>query len=71
MAWAQDDDRVLEPLTRFHDALTAAGVKPEMHIYSTGGHGFGMKKQGTSSDHWVEEFYWWLGAQGLAKPATK
>jgi hypothetical protein len=22
-----------------------------------GGHGFGMKKQGTSSDHWIEAFY--------------
>jgi acetyl esterase/lipase len=71
LAWAQDDDRVLEPLTRFHEALTAAGVKPEMHIYSAGGHGFGMRDQGTSSDHWIEEFYWWLDAQGLTKPPKK
>ena len=28
--------------------LTAAGNKPEAHIYSAGGHGFGMKKQGTT-----------------------
>ena len=26
----------------------------------TGGHGFGMRKQGTTSDHWIDEFYYWL-----------
>jgi acetyl esterase/lipase len=71
MAWAQDDPLVLEPVTRFYNALTAAGVRPEAHIYSAGGHGFGMKKQGTTSDHWIDAFYWWLAAQGLTKPATK
>jgi len=49
--------------------LTAAGNKPEAHIYRAGEHGFGMKKQGTTSDHWMEEFYWWLESQGLTKPA--
>ncbi len=27
-----------------------------------------MRKQGTTSDHWIEEFYWWLEAQGLTRP---
>jgi len=67
MAWAQDDDLVLEPVGKFVEALKAAGNKPEIHIYSAGHHGFGMKKQGTTSDHWIEEFYWWLEAQGLTK----
>jgi acetyl esterase/lipase len=71
MAWAQDDGLVREPITRFYDALMAVGNKPETHIYSAGEHGFGMKKQGTTSDHWVEEFYWWLEAQGLTKAAAK
>jgi acetyl esterase/lipase len=71
MAWAQDDRLVLEPVTKFHAALTTAGAKPETHIYRSGGHGFGMKKQGTSSDHWIEEFFWWLDAQGFTKPAAK
>jgi hypothetical protein len=26
-------------------------------------------KQGTTSDHWIDEFYYWLEAQGLTKPA--
>ena len=68
MAWAQND-QFGELIVRFYDALIKAGIKPEAHIYSAGGHGFGMKKQGTPSDHWVDEFYWWMESQGLTKPA--
>lgn len=67
MAWAQDDQVALETATRFHNALIAAGNKPEAHIYSAGGHGFGMHHQGTSSDRWIDEFYYWLEALGLTK----
>ena len=41
-------------MVKFYEALKSAGVKPEAHIFSSGGHGFGMKKQGTSSDHWMD-----------------
>jgi acetyl esterase/lipase len=71
MAWAQDDELVLEPITRFYGVLVATGNKPEAHIYSSGKHGFGMKVQGTTSDHWIDEFYWWLEAKGFAKPEVK
>ena len=67
MAWAQDDDLAGGAIMKFYDALRAAGNKPEIHIYSAGGHGFGVKKQGTSSDHWIDDFYNWLEAQGLTK----
>ncbi|HEX9929000.1 MAG TPA: alpha/beta hydrolase [Pyrinomonadaceae bacterium] len=71
MAWAQDDNLASPAINRFYDALKAAGHKPEVHIYSSGGHGFGVKKQGTTSDHWIDEFYYWLEAQGLTKQAIK
>jgi acetyl esterase/lipase len=71
LAWAQDDDLTLGPVVEFHDALMAAGHKPEVHVYSAGGHGFGMKKQGTTSDHWIDAFYYWLEAQGFTKPGAK
>lgn len=71
MAWAQDDQVALAPVVRFHDALMAAGVKPEVHVYSAGGHGFGMQKRGTSSDHWIDAYYYWLDAQGLTRPAGR
>jgi acetyl esterase/lipase len=65
LAWAQDDPVALEPIIRFNEALRSAGHRPEVHIFSAGGHGFGMKKQGTSSDHWIDAFYYWLEAQGF------
>jgi acetyl esterase/lipase len=67
LAWAQDDPLALQPVVKFHDALRASGHKPEVHIFSAGGHGFGMRKQGTSSDHWIDAFYYWLEAQGFGR----
>jgi acetyl esterase/lipase len=71
MAWAQDDNLALAPVIRFYDALRSAGHKPEAHIFSAGGHGFGMRKQGTSSDHWSDAFYYWLEAQGLTRQVRR
>ena len=71
LAWAQDDPVVLTAVVKFHDALIAAGNKPEAHIFSAGGHGFGMRKQGATSDHWIDEFYYWLEAQGFTRPAVR
>jgi acetyl esterase/lipase len=65
MAWAQDDPVARDFVVKFSDALTKAGNAPEVHIFSAGGHGFGLKQQGTSSDHWIDAFYYWLNAQGL------
>jgi len=67
LTWAQDDPLVLPLLVKFYEALRAAGHKPEVHVFGSGGHGFGMRKQGTSSDHWTDAFYYWLEAQGLTK----
>jgi acetyl esterase/lipase len=71
LAWAQDDTLAGPMVVKFYDALRAAGHKPEIHIFSAGGHGFGMNKKGTSSDHWIDAFYFWLEAQGFTKPAAK
>lgn len=71
MAWAQDDRVAGAAVVKFYEALKAAGVKPEAHIFSSGGHGFGMKKQGTTSDHWIDEFYFWLDARGFTRPVAR
>lgn len=71
LVWAQDDALALEPIVKFYGALKLAGHKPEVHIFSAGGHGFGMRKQGTSSDHWVDAFYYWLEAQGFTRRGGK
>ena len=67
MAWAKDDRVALRPVVRFRDALVAAGQKPEVHEYAAGGHGFGMKKQGTPSDRWIDDLYRWMQGQRLTR----
>lgn len=66
MAWAADDDIAGYAMERFYKALLSAQQKPEVHIFSSGGHSFAAQKQGTTSDHWMEEFYYWLQAKGFA-----
>lgn len=43
----------------------AAGKPVELHVYAAGGHGFGMRKTGTSADNWIEHFTQWMRASGL------
>lgn len=45
MAMAQDDTLAGTYIVHFYDALKAAGYKPEFHIYSAGGHGWGMRNK--------------------------
>lgn len=68
LAWAQDDSIAGSTETRLRDALLAAGNHPEVHIYSSGGHGFGTRKQGTDSDRWVDDFEHWLGSLYFRSP---
>ena len=44
------------------------GYRVGLHMYSKGGHGFGMKKQGLPSDDWIQRFYDWSVAEGLTSP---
>jgi acetyl esterase/lipase len=60
---AADDEMASAVSTRFYAAWRAAGHPVELHIYSKGGHGFGMNTQSLPSDHWIERFADWL--QGM------
>jgi len=66
---AHDDNLAGTHIVAMYEGLKAAGYKPEFHIYERGSHGSSMRKQGTTSDHWLEDFYWWLEAHGLTKPS--
>ena len=48
--------RSKELFSRWH----AAGHSAELHLYATGGHGFGMLEQDLPSDRWIETFHAWL-----------
>ncbi|MGW8317120.1 MAG: alpha/beta hydrolase, partial [Bacteroidales bacterium] len=43
-------------------------IPAELHMYSRGDHGFGMKVQGMPSDHWIERFYDWAVTEGFIIP---
>jgi acetyl esterase/lipase len=62
---AADDPRMGDRALPIYQAWRAAGRSAELHIYARGAHGFGMRTQGTSSDHWAEDFYAWLKAEVL------
>jgi acetyl esterase/lipase len=65
---ATDDQLGLAPdSVRFYNDWTAAKKPAELHLYSRGGHGFGMRKQDLPSDRWIDLFTDWLGVQGLLK----
>lgn len=62
---AADDDMASAVSTSYYSKWRAAGHPVELHIYSKGGHGFGMNKLGLPSDRWIERFADWLQAQGF------
>ena len=39
----------------------------ELHIYTKGGHGFGMKKNGVPADDWSSRAAEWMHSMGWAK----
>jgi len=71
LAWAQDDPIGVNTSGKLFEALSQAGQKPEAHAFAAGGHGFGAKQQGLTSDHWIDQFHYWLQSKGFTKPAVK
>jgi acetyl esterase/lipase len=47
-----------------YQAWRAAGLSAELHLYSHGGHGFGVRTQGLPTDSWIERFGDWLDVHG-------
>ncbi len=46
---------------KFYESLVKNNVSAEMHIYPTGGHGFGIRPA-QSPDHWTDRIEHWLKA---------
>ena len=67
MAWAEDDAVARPFMTRLTDAMRAAGTKPDVHVYASGGHGFGIQPRGAPTDQWVDDFAHWLRTLGVTR----
>ena len=62
VALAGDDPFLKDQGFGLVQSWRAAGKLAELHSYERGGHGFGMKRQGFTSDYWDAQFLAWLRA---------
>jgi acetyl esterase/lipase len=66
------DDKGSAPGTlRLYLALREAGVPTELHVYATGGHGYGMKRSDQPFASWPRRCEDWMRSRGLLKPAAR
>jgi acetyl esterase/lipase len=66
-ACAADDEFVALQAVKLFTAWKSAGKSIEFHVYSKGGHGFGMRKRGLPIDNWIEQFGEWLNIEEFLK----
>ena len=61
-----DDDKLSSAISvNYYLDLKKAGVSAELHVYSTGGHGFGMKDRPLPVTQWTSRFEEWLATRKL------
>jgi acetyl esterase/lipase len=69
---AQDDPQL--PASNSAEVFqrwTNAGAPAELHIFERGGHGFGFRRHGSTSDAWPTAFRTWLTTHGLMQPTPR
>jgi len=69
MVCADDDRSHVEAMVSFYLELEAKKIPSEMHIYTSGGHGFGLRptaKPGSVTS-WPDRLKEWLGERGISK----
>lgn len=63
---ASDDPLNLAPASvDIYNAWLKAEKSAELHMFSKGGHGFGMRTQNLPSDKWIERLGEWMEMQGF------
>jgi acetyl esterase/lipase len=71
IAHAGDDGLVkVDNCLQAYRALKMAGVPAELHVYTTGGHGFGLRPNKRPSSTWPQRAADWLKAQGFLTKAV-
>lgn len=67
---AQDDPiSSVEHSITFYVALKRAGARSEMHLYSEGGHGFGVRDVGHPCASWTDRCVEWLRNEKILTPS--
>jgi acetyl esterase/lipase len=64
-AHSSDDPVTSEGSVALYMALTKNKVPAELHLYASGGHGYGMRKTGNPSASWPDRAGDWLKSRGL------
>jgi acetyl esterase/lipase len=65
LAMAQDDPVRVENVLYYFMALKQARVPSELHIYPTGGHGYGLRRTEQLVTTWPERAAGWMRSRGL------
>ncbi len=61
LAVAADDEAVhVGPSLRIFQDWQSAGGSVELHVFESGKHGFAWRPQQKTTDHWLDEYLWWL-----------
>jgi acetyl esterase/lipase len=64
-----DDPQRVENALAYFQALKHAKVPAELHVYPTGGHGYGLRRTTITVTTWPDRVADWLAASGWLTPA--
>ena len=70
MVIAHDDQQRSIAVAELYLALKKAGVSAELHIYESGGHGYGLRPTKLPVTSWPDRMEEWMHRLQLLKPAT-
>ncbi|HTV08567.1 MAG TPA: alpha/beta hydrolase [Candidatus Aquilonibacter sp.] len=62
---AENDQKYIDSSLVYYRALKDADVPAELHLYATGGHGFGVHPVGYPEEHWTHTATEWLERIGM------
>jgi len=64
---AEDDTVHVENAVQYYMALKNAGVATEMHLYTNGGHGYGLRRTSLPVTGWPDLVDVWLKTIGMVQ----
>jgi acetyl esterase/lipase len=68
LAVATDDNGPAIGSAAYYLALKRAGIPAELHVYASGGHGFGMRTGNRPANTWPKRCEEWMREQGILHP---